>query len=229
MRIAGFQKISLLDYPGTPCAILFTQGCSFRCRFCHNPELIPAEGAFMIAEDDIVAKLNEHKKMVDAITITGGEPTLHPDLPIFIKRLKDEGYKVKLDTNGTNPEMVKGLIASELIDYIAMDLKNVWERYDLVTNTGSAKVFEKPKETFAIIQNSSVPHEFRTTILPGAHTPEDFTAMAGYMLPGEKYFIQDTKFDITLDPSIPHERGFDLDTLVASLRAKYPELMIEKR
>ena len=229
MKIAGFQKISLLDYPGTPCAIVFTQGCSFRCRFCHNPGLIPALALQLISNEEFFAKLNEHKKMVGAVTITGGEPTLQPDLPEFIKRLKDEGYKVKLDTNGTNPGMVEKLIADGLLDYLAMDVKNDWENYDAVTNTGSAAVFERPKRTFAIIQNSDVAHEFRTTILPGAHTPESFMKMVGYLKPGEKYFIQDTHFEVMLDPTTPRVRGFDLDVLVAALRAKYPEILIEKR
>ena len=229
MKIAGFQKISLLDYPGTPCAIVFTQGCSFRCRFCHTPELIPALALKLISDEEFFAKLNEHKKMVSAVTITGGEPTLQSDLPEFIKRLKDEGYKVKLDTNGTNPGMVEKLIAAGLLDYIAMDLKNNWEDYDAVTNTGSAAVCERPKKTFTMIQNSDVHHEFRTTILPGAHTPESFMKMVGYLKPGEKYFIQDTRFEVMLDPTTPHERGFDLDELLSSLRAKYPEILIEKR
>ena len=183
----------------------------------------------MTGEDEIVAKLNEHKKMVNAVTITGGEPTLHPDLPAFIKRLKDEGYKVKLDTNGTNPAMVKQLLADGLLDYLAMDLKNSWENYDDVTNTGSRTVYERPQQTFKMIQDSGVPHEFRTTILPGVHTPEEFIKMLSYLKPGEKYFIQDTTFEITLDQYISHDRGFDLDELIATLRAKYPDLIIEKR
>ncbi len=229
MKIAGFQKISLLDYPKTPCAIVFTQGCSFRCRFCHNPDLIPATAPNSVNEDELIAKLNAHKKMVSAVTITGGEPTLHPDLPKFIKRLKDEGYKVKLDTNGTNPEMVEKLIRDGLLDYLAMDIKNDWENYDAITNTGSPTVFERPKETLKIIQDSMVAHEFRTTILPAVHTPENFMKIVSYLRPGEKYFIQDTRFTVTLDSTISHEYGFDLDELIKNLRAKYPEVLIQKR
>lgn len=229
MNIAGFQKLSLLDYPGTPCAILFTQGCSFRCAFCHNPELIPMTGGPTVAEDAIVAKLDEHKKMVDAVVITGGEPTLQADLPRFLKRLKDGGYKIKLDTNGVTPNMVNEIIDAKLVDYLAMDLKQTWDKYDEVVRVGSPGLIARVKKTFDLIQNSGVPHEFRTTILPHSHTEQDFMAMAGYLKPGEKYFIQETRFNVTLEPNLPRQKSFDTQELVAKLRAMYPEILIEAR
>lgn len=229
MNIAGFQKLSLLDYPKTPCAILFTQGCSFRCAFCHNPELIPMVGGNVISEEEVVAKLEANKKMADAVTITGGEPTLQADLPAFMRRLKAAGFKVKLDTNGITPSMVKMIISENLADYFAMDLKQTWAKYDEVVRVGARGLIDRARETFALIQNSGVPHEFRTTILPHSHTEEDFMTMVGYLKPGEKYFIQETRFETTLEPGLPRQKSFNTNDLVAKLRAKYPEIAIENR
>jgi pyruvate formate lyase activating enzyme len=229
MNISGFQKLSLLDYPKTPCAILFTQGCSFRCAFCHNPELIPMVGGFSIPETEVIAKLEANKKMVDAVTITGGEPTLQTDLPRFLKELKDRGFKVKLDTNGVTPAMVKKIIDEKLADYFAMDLKQTWEKYDEVIRVGALTLIERAKETFSLIQNSDIPHEFRTTILPHSHTEDDFITMVGYLKPGEKFFIQETRFNITLEPNLPRQKFFNTADLVTKLRAKYPEIIIENR
>ena len=229
MNIAGLQKLSLLDYPGNPCAIIFTQGCSFRCAFCHNPELIPMKGKARLAEDEVMAKLEANRKMVDAVCITGGEPTLQSDLPRFMKRLKDIGFKVKLDTNGVTPLMIKEVISDGLADYFAMDLKQRWEKYDEVIRVNSPGLIERARETFGIIQNSGIPHEFRTTILPHSHTEEDFMNMCGYLKPGENYFIQETRFEITLEPNLPRQKSFDTAELVAKLRAAYPTLNIDKR
>jgi pyruvate formate lyase activating enzyme len=229
MVIAGLQKLSLLDYPHRPCAIIFTQGCCFRCAFCHNPELIPTETENRLVEDEVVAKLAANRKMVDAVTITGGEPTLHADLPRFMGRLKEAGFKVKLDTNGVTPGMVREIIAGKLADYFAMDLKQTWEKYDEVIRAGSPELIARCRETFGIIQESGVPHEFRTTILPHSHTEEDFLAMAGYLKPGEDYFIQETRFKITLEPDLPRQKSFITAELVAKLRAAYPGPTIESR
>ena len=229
MIIAGFQKLSLLDYPKTPCAIIFTQGCSFRCAFCHNPELIPMTGALSIPAEDVIAKLETHRKMVEAVTITGGEPTLQADLPQFIKELKDKGFKVKLDTNGVNPTMIEELINAPLVDYIAMDIKQRWEKYDEVVRVGAPELIARVRETFDLVQNSKIDHEFRTTILPHSHTEDDFITMVGYLKPGEKYFIQETRFDITLEPDLPRQKSFNTVDLVAKLRATYPKVLIENR
>ena len=229
MNIAGFQKLSLLDYPKTPCAILFTQGCSFRCAFCHNPELIAMVGVISIPTDEVIAKLEANRKMVDAVTMTGGEPTLQPDLPEFMKELKSRGFKVKLDTNGVTPAMVKKIIDEKLADYFAMDLKQRWEKYDEVVRVGAPGLIDRVRETFDLIQNSGIPHEFRTTILPHSHTEDDFMTMVGYLNPGEKYFIQETRFDITLEPDLPRQKTFITPELVAKLRIAYPCILIENR
>ncbi len=229
MNIAGFQKLSLLDYPKTPCAILFTQGCAFRCAFCHNPELISMTGGNRLAEDEVMAKLEANKKMTDAVVITGGEPTLQTDLPAFMRRLKKAGFLVKLDTNGVTPSMVQQVINEKIVDYFAMDLKQTWEKYDEVIRVGAPALIERVKETFNLIQNSGVPHEFRTTILPHSHTEADFMAMVGYLKPGEKYFIQETRFEITLESDLPRQKSFQTDELVAKLKSAYPNILIENR
>jgi pyruvate formate lyase activating enzyme len=186
-------------------------------------------GGNVISEEEVVAKLEANKKMADAVTITGGEPTLQADLPAFMRRLKAAGFKVKLDTNGITPSMVKMIISENLADYFAMDLKQTWAKYDEVVRVGARGLIDRARETFALIQNSGVPHEFRTTILPHSHTEEDFMTMVGYLKPGEKYFIQETRFETTLEPGLPRQKSFNTNDLVAKLRAKYPEIAIENR
>ena len=128
MKIAGIQKLSLVDFDGHISSTIFTSGCNFACTFCHNSSLIPNSND-LINECDILNYLQKRKNMLDSVCITGGEPTLHKDLPEFISKIKEMGYLVKLDTNGTNPEMVKYLVENELIDYIAMDIKNIIDKY----------------------------------------------------------------------------------------------------
>lgn len=229
MLIAGFQSLSLLDFPGKTCAIVFTQGCAFRCPYCHNPELIPSRGATHIAEESVIRYLMEHRKMLDGVCITGGEPTLQPDLRRFIEHVKDIGMAVKLDTNGIHPELVREFLSAGLVDYVAMDLKHRWDAYADVIRVGGTRTIENCRETFGIIQDSGVDHEFRTTICPGVHSEADFMEMAGYLKPGEKYFVQNVQFKKTLDLNIPRESGIDVSGMVERLRASFPDRIIEAR
>ncbi|MBU2508807.1 anaerobic ribonucleoside-triphosphate reductase activating protein, partial [Patescibacteria group bacterium] len=119
MKIAGFQPLSLIDFPEKSCSIVFTQGCPFRCPFCHNPELIPTKSEYSVSEEDVLAHLIKHKVMLDGVTITGGEPTLQPDLEDFIRMIKDLGFAVKLDSNGVHPEKLQRILDQNLVDYIA--------------------------------------------------------------------------------------------------------------
>lgn len=225
MNIAGVQALSLLDYPGKPCSIIFTQGCIFRCAYCHNPELIPLDAKPAQAVPDVLAFLDERKNIVDAVCITGGEPTIQKGLVDFIGTLNKKGFSVKLDTNGIRPDIVKKLIDARLVDYFAMDLKAPWYRYRDVIRVGNDAIGEAVKETFALIQSSGIDHEFRTTILPGVHTADDFLEMAGYLYPGEHYFIQRTSFKKTLEP-LEMTNSIDTDRLKRDLEATYPSLMI---
>ncbi len=189
MLIGGLQKITLLDYPDKLSAIIFTASCNFRCPYCHNPELVTKIiKKNLIPQKEIFEFLNKRKKKLDAVVITGGEPTLHNDLPKFITKIKKLGYLVKLDSNGTNPKMLKELIKAKLIDYIAMDIKAPLSKYSKTVNI---KVdIKKIKESIEIIMNSGLPYEFRSTIMPKLHTAEDIKQMAKLVTGASAYYLQ---------------------------------------
>lgn len=160
MKIGGLLKFSMIDFPGYISAIVFTQGCNIRCKYCHNPELLPISGETSYSEEEILYYLEKRKKCLEGLVITGGEPTLQPDLKDFIKKVRSFGYKIKLDTNGTNPQMVRELINEHLVDFIAMDLKAPFEKYHLVCGTVDTR---KVQETMSLIIESGIAYQFRTT------------------------------------------------------------------
>jgi len=187
MLIGGIQKSTLIDYPGNIAAIIFTQGCNFRCPYCHNPELVKPElFTGKIDTEKIFSFLELRKGKLDAISITGGEPTLQPDLYDFIKRIKEMGFKVKLDTNGTNFEILKKLIDDKLIDYIAMDIKAPLEKYEEVVKM---KVnLENIKKSIEFIIDSDIESEFRTTIVKSLLSFEDFEKI-GELIKNAPYYV----------------------------------------
>jgi len=209
MLIGGLQKFSLLDYPDHIAAIVFTQGCNFRCPFCYNPMLVwPTLGGKLnykrkelkdhhhVEEDDLFAFLRSRAGKVEAVVITGGEPTIHPDLPEFIRKIKEMDFLVKLDTNGTNPEMVENLIKDNLVDYIAMDIKNSKDSYE---NTVKVKTnLDNIKKTVKIIMESSLPYEFRTTIVPGLIKKEDIEKIGQLIKRADLWYLQNFKKDTEL-------------------------------
>jgi len=228
MIIGGFQKLSLIDFPERTSSIVFTQGCPFRCSYCHNPELIPfrKEG---IDKQEILWYLSKERKLIDGVCITGGEPTMHEDLGDFLEDLKRLDLAVKLDTNGIRPDMVSRFIHAKLVDYVAMDLKHTWEKYSDVIHVRGEDIVNRCRETFLILQASTVAHEFRTTAFPGVHQQVDFFTMAGYLKGGEKYFIQKTGFKKNLDQSLSRDIGFDLEELIKKLQTSFPHISIELR
>lgn len=229
MRIAGFQPLSLIDYPGVIAAIVFTQGCLFRCPYCHNPELIPKQSAAAgPSPEELVAALRKHRNMLEGVCITGGEPTIHPDLPDFIKLLKAEGFLIKLDTNGVSPEMVKQLIEDKMVDYFAMDLKQTWEKYSTITNLVGTRVTEKCRETFQLISDSGLPHEFRTTIASGLHTEDDIVDIAKNLKDGTRYALQPIRYEKTFKNLVPQPL-FNLDQLTIRIRQLRPDLELVLR
>lgn len=229
MNIAGVQPLSLIDYPEKPCSIVFTQGCVFRCSYCHNPELIPFDAAMPLRDTaEVLLFFKERKRIIDAVCITGGEPTIQHDLIEFISALKALGLLVKLDTNGIRPDVVARVISYALVDYIAMDLKAPWNKYLDVIKLGTGETSEACKKTFSLIQSSGIAHEFRTTVLPGVHTRDDFFEMAGYLKPGERYVIQKTRFQKTLEP-LDISTIFDPDDIINDLRTAFPSVIIEVR
>ncbi len=208
--IKGIQKLSLIDYPGRVACTLFTFGCNFRCPYCHNPELVIDDGAPLIPESDVLRFLEVRKRFLDGVCITGGEPTLHNDLPNFIKRVKDLGYSVKLDTNGTSPETLRRLIGGRLVDYIAMDVKAPLEKYESVvrvTVDGS-----RIAESVEIIK-AFPEHEFRTTVVPELLTREDILAIARWLKGARRFFIQQFKPTKTLDKIFLEKQVYPADEL----------------
>jgi len=225
MLIGGYQKVSLIDYPGVIASVVFLRGCNFMCPYCHNPELISAKGG-VVLESDFFTMLLENKQMIEGVCVSGGEPCLQSDLPEFLSKLKNIGFKVKLDTNGSNPEMLANIINANLADYVAMDIKSSWENYHLIARPKD--IVLKVKQSLAIIQKSNIDYEFRTTIFPGTHTVNDFIAIAGYLKINNKYFIQDVKREKTLE-KIPMSQTFYAEDIVAILQSRYPDLIISYR
>lgn len=209
--IGGIQKTTLVDFPGKVAAIVFTQGCNFRCGYCHNPSLLaypPLEGGLKSVisgwginskthlqdtskrenAKDFLSFLQTRIGKLDGVVITGGEPTLQSGLYDFIKEIKQMGFEVKLDTNGTNPQIIEHLIKDNLLDYIAMDIKAPIEKYDLITNVKINK--NNILKTIELIKNNDVDYEFRTTVLKSQLSYDDFNQI-GQMIKGAKrYYLQ---------------------------------------
>lgn len=188
MEILGIEKVSFVDYDDKICATIFTGGCNFRCPFCHNSGIV--EKIFNpYSEDEILTYLKERSRLLDAVTISGGEPTLQKDLEEFIIKVKSLGYKIKLDTNGTRPDVVKNLIEKNLIDYIAMDIKNNFEDYSKITGIANPNI-EKIKETIHYLNEKNFPFELRTTLVKGFHTKDSIEKMAKDLKGQNKLFLQ---------------------------------------
>ncbi len=218
--------MSLIDYPGIIAAVIFTQGCPFRCAYCHNPDLIRASDGTRTAYDDIVVKLRQHRKMLEGVCITGGEPTMQADLPEFIRAIKREGFLVKLDTNGVHPHMVEVLIQQQLVDYIAMDIKHLWEKYETVIRSGGSKTVENCRQTYELIQRSGVRHEFRTTACPGMHTEADLLQIGLALQPGERYAIQPVRYGTTLDSTLSVMPSLNVESVAEQLRELRPDMEV---
>ncbi len=204
MKIAGFKKQSLIDYPGNISSVVFTQGCNFRCGFCHNPDLVLSEKfGHIYREEHIFDYLNRYKSLIDAVCITGGEPTIQYDLPYFIRKVKNLNLKVKLDSNGTNPGMLRQLFEDRLVDYIAMDIKHILEfdAYNMIVgNWINRKTFLKILESIELIENADVDYEFRTTVIKGVHREEQIQHLKQRF--GKNYKVQNFNPEIILDPNL---------------------------
>lgn len=192
VKVKGVQKTSMIDYPGKMCSILFTPGCNFRCPFCYNKDLVlNHESLPEIPQNEILEFLKSRINWIDGVCITGGEPLMFSDISELLKNIKKLGLKIKLDTNGTNPELLKSLIKDKLIDYVAMDIKNSLKKYDLITDSKVDP--EKIKESVNIILSSGIEHEFRTTTLRKFHADEDFKEIALIVKGAKNYYLQNFK------------------------------------
>lgn len=187
MKIGGLHKVSLIDYPGKISAIIFTQGCNFRCAYCHNPELVdPKLFEPPMPHEEIFNFLDKRRGKLDALVVTGGEPTLQPNLIPFLKRVKEMGYLIKIDTNGALPEILENLIVQRHADYIAMDIKAPWEKYSRVTR---AEVdVARIKRSIDLVTQSGIPCEFRTTLVRSLLEQEDIRKIGG-LIKGAKRFV----------------------------------------
>ena len=193
MNICGYQKTTLLDYPGHVAATIFTGGCNFRCPFCHNSDLVVnSTMSPCISQEEIFSFLKKRKNVLSGICITGGEPTLQTNLSEFIKKVRSLGYKIKLDTNGYRPDVISSLLEDNLLDYIAMDIKAGLSNYAKVSGIPNLDT-SKIKESISIIENSGIDYEFRTTIVKELHNIQDFLEISEMLSSSSSYFIQSFK------------------------------------
>lgn len=215
MRICGLQKVTLLDFPGHVACTVFLGGCNFNCPFCYNASLIGSVDAEeLMSSDEFFKYLNNRKGILDGVAITGGEPLLHKEVKEFIQKIKNLGFKVKLDTNGSFPKVLKDLIDEKLVDYVAMDIKNILDKYCLTV--GCKINIEDIKESIQILINSDIDYEFRTTIVKEYHSIDEFTKIGELIKGAKKYFLQcyqyrDSVREKTLNPMTKEELALCLE------------------
>lgn len=202
MNIGGLQAFSLSDFPGCVAAVAFTQGCNFRCPYCHNSRLVPmtADPSTLFPVRDVVDFLEDRKGRLDGIVVSGGEPTLQADLADFLRTLKAMGFAVKLDTNGSNPESLQRLVTERLLDYIAMDFKAPWMKYDRLT--GIVTPIDKLKRSMGLIVESGIPHEFRTTRVEALLDEDDIAAIGRLVPEGSQHVFLDFRPEHAADPAL---------------------------
>jgi pyruvate formate lyase activating enzyme len=234
MFLAGYQKLTLIDYPGKIAATAFTQGCNFNCPFCHNPDLI--QGARKLAKNnqqilqekaqDFIGFLETRQGKLEGVCITGGEPTLQPDLAEYLHKIKNLGFWVKLDSQGSRPEVLESLLELGLVDYIAMDIKHTPEKYSQATGVPvNSKKMQKIKQSVKLIQESGIDYEFRTTVVPGIHQEEDLEEIGEWIQGSRHYYLQQFR-EVKLNQedlaeSAKNAVPVDLEKVKAELEEKY--------
>ena len=210
MKIAGLRSLSLVDYPGQLAATLFVPGCNFRCGYCHNPELVEAkEGT--LNEEEVLDSICKRNNIIEAVVITGGEPTLCGDLCIFAKKIKDKGFKVKLDTNGAKPDVIEDLFRNWAVDFVAMDIKTSIDKYSCVTsqkNIGDVLI-----KSLRLLMLSTVPYELRTTCVPGIVDEKDIRKIGEMVKGAKKHCLQQFRPFQTYDESFQKILPYPKETL----------------
>ena len=228
MNIGGLQKVSLIDYPGKISAIIFTQGCNFRCPYCHNPQLVdPKLYRPCLFSKDILDFLAHRRGKLDAVTITGGEPTLQEDLIPLIQKIRKMGFAVKLDSNGSRPDVLAHLLKDKLLDFIALDIKAPLDKYSQVVkvqmDTGAIA------QSVRLVIQSKIPQEFRTTVVKSMLTQKDILAIAKEIAGAKRYVLQRFQPAQTLDPEFAGEQLFpeeELLKLKKQLEKMFPLVLI---
>lgn len=188
MEFGGFQRLTLLDYPGKVACTLFTRGCNFRCPFCHNASLVEGGGE-RISDESVLSYLKKRQGILEGVCISGGEPLLHAELAEFIRKVRELGYCVKLDTNGYFPDRLAELIGEGLVDHVAMDIKSSLERYPAVSGVADLDL-SRIKRSIDMLMSSGISYEFRTTVALGLHTADDIREAARRIAGADKYFLQ---------------------------------------
>jgi len=220
MKIGGFQKTSLLDYPDEISAIIWTVGCDFRCPFCYNKDIVLGK-AGIVTEEEVLTFLQKREGLLDALVISGGEPLMHEDIAAFIKKVKDFGYLVKVDTNGMHPDELKGLIDQKLVDYVSMDIKAPKNKYDKLT--GVKTDIDKIEKSIEIIKNSAPDYEFRTTFAPELLTKEDILEIAKWLEGSKRFYLQQFKNDVPLIlPKLQNVAPYPKEKLIETLKEIKP-------
>ena len=239
MILGGYQRLTLIDYPGKIATTVFTVGCSFRCPFCHNPELVETRHCLVSTakemENEFFEFLKKRKGKLEGVCITGGEPTIQPDLVDFIQKIKKLGFLVKLDTNGTRPDVLRKLLkvearhASPLLDFVAMDIKNQPKRYN--KTTGVKGDIRRIKLSVDLIMRSGLPYEFRTTVVPGIHSEKDFEEIAKWIKGARAYYLQEYREIKILDPRLKKKtkgKTIDLEKIKEKIENNFGKMGVRR-
>ncbi|MFA4817615.1 MAG: anaerobic ribonucleoside-triphosphate reductase activating protein [Parcubacteria group bacterium] len=237
MILGGYQKLTLIDYPGKIATTVFTVGCSFRCPFCHNPELVRSS-QFAVRSDmerEFFGFLKKRKGKLEGVCITGGEPTIQKDLINFVKKIKKLGFLVKLDTNGTRPDVLKKLLDAKLLDFVAMDIKNQPKKYlktvGIVETQLNASILERIRLSVDLIMRSKIPYEFRTTVVPGIHSEKDFEEIAKWIKGARAYYLQEYREIKILDPKLKKKtkgKTIDLEKIKKQIENNFGKMGIRR-
>jgi len=228
MKIGGLQKVSLIDYPEAICAVVFLQGCNFKCSYCHNPQLVePKLFDPCLEEKKVLEFLAARIGKLDSVTVTGGEPTIQKDLMRFIKLVKKMGFAIKLDSNGTQPKVIKALIDAKLLDFIALDIKAPLEKYKSIVKVPVDT--QSIEESIKLILKSKIPHEFRTTVVKSQLMEKDILKIAKLISGTKRYALQKFVPTKTLDKKFLKEKTYrddELERIKIRLEKEIPSVIV---
>lgn len=220
MIFAELEKCTLIDYPGHTACMVYTIGCNFRCPYCHNPELVDETAEGKVTEDDVLAFLDTRKGLLDGVVITGGEPTMHDDLLSFMGKVKAKGFLVKLDSNGTHPEVLREAIGKELVDYVAMDIKSPMAKY--MSTVARPVDLQRIEESKRLIMSSGIEYEFRTTVVKALLSQEDIVQIGKEIKGAKRYFLQTFVPTKILNPQFKRKTSYGKEEMEGFKKALEP-------